>query len=178
MKWQFGLKQFRESRGLTQLQPNYLDMMAEEYDNEYYNAVQTKDWDEQVDAVCDMLVLTENCIQQTHPLVPDYERTGVTVNSPVIANLLEEYIPTATARNLDILYAISDQCELMLRDLGVVPQLAMKACVKYINSRRQDPAQAAEWQADPSLVGTTKWLKDKSQVLEKPNYKLCKDKLV
>lgn len=174
MKWQAGLKQFRESRGLTQLQPDYLDMLSEEI-SEYTTAVQSDDWYEQVDAICDQLVLTTNCIEQTLPLVANYKQSywEPEVTKP---QLLAHYTGDEPSDDLDTLYRIAELLTDELTSLGVIPALAMKACVKYINGRQQDPAQATEWQADPSLVGTTKWLKDKSQILEKPNYNLCKSK--
>ena len=177
MKWVNGLKHFRESRGLTTLQPNYLDMMSEELD-EYEAAVKAADWDEQVDAVCDQLVLTENCIQQTHPLVTDYQRTGFS-DEPTKAQLLAQYVGTEPDDDLDVLYAIADLLELELLDLGVVVDLAMKQCVKHISCRVQDPIQAARWQADPSLIGTEKWQKDRSQdpaTIFQPDYRLCLSK--
>jgi len=61
--------------------------------------------------------------------------------------------------------------------LGYNPELCLKQTVREISSRKQQPEQAAEWQANPKLVGTTKWLKDTSQPaneLYQADYSTCR----
>lgn len=181
MKWQVGLKHWRESRGLTSLQPNYVEMMQEELD-EQEAAIKANDWHEQIDAICDQLVITTNAIEQTKPLVVDY-KPSLFIKSMSKYQLLAIYTGTQCCddmdEDMDVLLAMYDLLITELTDLGVIPDLAMKEVVKHISARQQDPEQAARWKANPSLIGTEKWLKDKFQsedTLYKPNYKVCRSK--
>lgn len=63
-----------------------------------------------------------------------------------------------------------------LTKLRYNPELCLKQCVKHISARKQDPEQAARWQAGNKEPGE-KWLKDKNQdpaTIPEPNYSLCK----
>ena len=61
MKWEVSLAKWREERGLVNPSEAYMDMMAEE-EQEYKDAVAANDWHEQVDALCDQMVLTTNAL--------------------------------------------------------------------------------------------------------------------
>jgi len=57
MKWTQGVKNWAKERNLIALQPNYIEMMQEEA-QEGSDAAQADDWHEQIDSVCDQLILT------------------------------------------------------------------------------------------------------------------------
>lgn len=146
MKWEISLRKWRQSRQIGE-QPLdvFNDMLASEED-EFTLAIKNNDWEEQVDAVCDQLVLVENYI-------------ATTSNDPTY------------------LYPKVDELKQKLTDLGVVPDLAMKQCAKHISARKQDPVQAARWEAQGGNTTGEKWQKDLKQdpaTLYKANYKLCK----
>ena len=150
-------------------------MMNEEL-QEGVDALAADDWHEQVDAVCDQLVLTTNCIAQTLPLVPNYTsqywEEGITKSQ-----LLAHYAGDDPVDDLIALYGIAELLTAELINLGVVPDLAMKQVVCHISSRFQDPEQALQWKHCPDLVGTEKWLKYQSQdpsTIYQPNYELCR----
>ncbi len=150
MKWQSSLKIWREDRGITQ-QPNsvYQEMMDSEK-LEFRDAVIADDWHEQVDAVCDQLVLTENHI-----------------------NLIDQ----DDLVYLDQLLVTAINLVTELTDLGVVPDLAMKQTLKEISSREQSPEQAAKWKEQGGNITGEKWQKDPNQdpaTLYKADYNLTK----
>jgi len=143
MKWQASLKKWREDRNIgKQSHEVFTSMIAEEL-QEYQVAVTNDDWHEQVDAICDQIVLTTNHLAH----YPDREDLK---------------------KSLDTLLTLD------LPNLGIVPDLAMKQCLKEISSRVQDPVQAEDWKVNgPS----GKWQKDRNQdpsTLYKADYKLAK----
>lgn len=171
MKWQHSLTNWRKQRNLTGPQSGYLDMMSEELE-EGVVALAAKDWHEQVDSVCDQLVLTTNCIEQTLPLVPDYSRTywadGITKSQ-----LLAQFTGDEPFEDLQALYGIVDLLTAELTSLGVVPDLAMKQALKHISARIIDPDKQADWDAGK----LNKWPKHPNQpadTLYEPDYNLCK----
>jgi len=147
MKWQASLAKWRDDRHIgIQSEATFESMMAEEL-QEYRVAVANDDWHEQVDAICDQVVLTTNHLAYH----PDRE---------------------------DLKEALADLLTLDLPNLGVVPDLAMKQCLKEISSRVQDPIQAAEWS---NSGATGKWQKDLNQdpsTLYKADYKLAKCRVI
>lgn len=170
MKWEVALAKWRKDRNLSLLQPNYIDMMQEER-QELLDAIT---WDERVDAICDQLVLTENAIEQTRPLLSSHYAHSEFADSPTLPSLLAQYVGDQPDDDFDVLLAIKQQLLSDLTDLGVVPDLALKQTVKHISSRIQCSIQSAEW-AQSGPVG--KWQKSRSQDPEsiyQPNYKLCK----
>lgn len=173
MKWQAGLKHFRESRGLTHLQPNFLAMFGEEV-TEYDDAVLAGDWHEQVDAVCDQLVLVTNCIEQTRPLIIGYIRADWVNPKPSKSELLAQYLG-GDDDDMDILLELSDRLQAELTGLGVVPDLAMKQVVKHISSRVIDPAKKADFESGK----LAKWPKMPDQdpdTIYQADYTLCRAK--
>ncbi len=142
MKWQTSLKIWREDRHISKQTEGTFEMMLAEELTEYEAAVAAKNWHEQVDAICDQVVLITNHLVHH----PDRE---------------------------DLKEALTDLLTLDLPNLDVVPDLAMKQCLKEISSRVQDPAQAAEWN---NSGATGKWQKDLNQdpsTLYKADYKLA-----
>ncbi len=64
-----------------------------------------------------------------------------------------------------------------LKEFGVIPELAMKQCLKEITSRKQDPTQATKWETQGGNTTGEKWQKDRNQdpdTLYTANYKLAK----
>jgi len=140
-------------------------MMEEEHNDELLPAIDEGDWYEQVDANCDMIVLTTNQIvteRTTHPvLVEDWE----------VTHALDAYV--FGEDNGKCFYSILRRCTNNLTNLGVIPDLAMKECCKEINSRRIDPTKEDDWNAGK----LSKWPKDKAQAdTYKANYELCRTK--
>lgn len=169
MKWETGLSNWRAVRRIVEPQDNYTVMMSEEV-GEYREAVKSDDWHEQVDAICDMLVLTTNQITTEQAAMLDRPIELMSIIED-IELLLENY--EFGADNSTILHSIDSFCREQLIALGVVPDLAMKQVVKHISSRVIDPTKQADW--DAGLL--SKWPKDPNQepdTIYEPNYNLCR----
>lgn len=163
MKWEVSLAKWREERGLVDPSEAYMAMMDEE-EQEYKDAVAANDWHEQVDALCDQMVLTTNALF--------VEGHGDKLQGAF--SLIENKPWVFGEDNRSMLMTMRSNIQRQLIELGVIPDLAMKEVVKHISCRKQDPIQAYEW----GLNGPSgKWQKDKSQPeseLYQPNYLRCK----
>ena len=60
MKWEASLKIWRDTRGIQAQPEDVFEGMIAEERQEYIDATEAEDWDEQVDAICDQVVLTSN----------------------------------------------------------------------------------------------------------------------
>jgi hypothetical protein len=174
VKWQASLANWRSVRNIIDPQDNYVDMMSgsEGEISEFILATETDDWHEQVDAICDMLVLTTNQIA-TEKSVPGDGDIVQFETIPSIEGILTMY--QFGSDNANVLYPITKFCNFKLTDLGVIPDLAMKQTLKEISSRKIDPAKEADWNAGK----LDKWPKDPNQdpsTLYKANYNLCRTK--
>ena len=161
-----GLASWRAVRNITKPQTNYPEMTISEL-SEISAANGADDWSEQVDGYCDVLVLAENQSQL------ELGTTAQTIHSSndTIYSHLSNY--EFGANNAAVFNHIASICFAQLRELGVIPGLAMKQCVKHISSRRIDPSKEADF-----LSGKLqKWPKDPNQTdVYQPNYELARSK--
>ena len=104
----------------------------------------------------------------------DFDKDSATVK---LTEELSEFIEAEEVDDqLDALLDIIVIAAGEITKLGYNPELSLKQVVKHIASRRQDPDQAAEWQAGNREPGE-KWLKDKSQPqseIYQPDFSTCK----
>lgn len=157
MTWQQQLAQWRVDRNIS-LTNQYIPMIEEEL-QEYLEATTPE---QQVDAVCDILVFTENqlVLENIDPSLSIIETTGLPdYFVDVITYKIVQYHGTDMT-NEQLYHFIKSTCYQQLQLLNYNVDLAMEETIKEISSRRQDPEQAHQW----SINGPSgKWQKDKQQ---------------
>lgn len=172
MKWQDQLTIWRKERNLVTPSDAFISMVDEEIEELALAA----SMDETIDALCDIIVLTENQAKLEGSSI-DYS----TRLSPICLSSL----PSILLKHALLGYSYGEDNTSAFQELyniaytfisyyGYLPELAMRETVLEISSRQQSPAQALDWSTNgPS----GKWLKDKSQdptTLYTADYSKCR----
>lgn len=139
-------------------------MMTEE-EHEYESALKADDWNEQVDAICDQIVLTVN--------QAELELDSPAWGGAYLVTSTEPYVFGKDNRNFFL--GKRDSLTSKLIELGVVPDLAMKQVVKHISSRVIDPDKEADWNVG-KIDKWPKWKQQPAETIYEPNYNLCRAK--
>jgi len=182
-QWKHNLSLYRQTRGIDKPQTVYTEMMIEEY-NECVEALNSNDIHEEIDGLCDMLVLTTNQLTLEFPGSLDkqtiYVDDGVSslLESNLHTNILSyEYKNIRSKDMYNLLNLITAQLRQLVTIKGYDVDCCMLEVVKHISAREQLPAQKVKWELQGGNLKGEKWLKDKDQdisTLYEPNYDRCK----
>ena len=174
MKWRASLEIWRTQRNI-QLTNDFYDMITEEI-KEFNDA---ENINEIIDALCDIIVFTENQLVLENLHINYTKRISHTMTQQEVSNYLittlEAYCVGAS-NNQNIFQSLYSVAASYIEQLGYSVSLVMKETLKEIQSRRQNPLQKKEWEENGPKG---KWLKDKMQdetTLYKAKYNLCKSK--
>ena len=174
MKWQLSLAKWRLERNIS-LTDEFYSMVEEEI-IEFKDA---ENVDQQVDALADIIVFTENQSILEDDVINYNQRLSYDSLSDIqILSMLEAALDGYYygGDNLETFQRLYTIAATGLEYYGYSVSLVMKETIKEISSRKQDPEQSEDWAVNgPS----GKWKKDRQQdesTLYKANYNLCKNK--